>query len=156
MSKLYRPCVGLIIINHDKRVFVAERLDSPGNDWQMPQGGIDPGESVEDALWRELYEETGTGKNNAELIRIAPRTIRYDLPEHLQKKLWGGKYAGQEQTWAALRFTGQDSDINLEAHNPPEFRAWKWAHLHDTPDLIIPFKRETYNKVVAMFEDLVA
>ncbi|HRQ62087.1 MAG TPA: RNA pyrophosphohydrolase [Alphaproteobacteria bacterium] len=153
-EKLYRPCVGLILMNSARHVFIAERIDSPGGDWQMPQGGIDPGESVEDALWRELYEETGTDK--AEILRIAPETIRYDLPENLQKKLWGGKYAGQEQTWVALRFTGQDSDINLNAHTPPEFKAWRWARLQDTPDLIIPFKRETYKKVVALFEDLAA
>ncbi|MCD8497149.1 MAG: RNA pyrophosphohydrolase [Alphaproteobacteria bacterium] len=154
MSALYRPCVGLTIFNPDGKVFVGERIDSPGGDWQMPQGGIDPGESVEDALWRELYEEVGIDNNKAEVIRIASQTIRYDLPEHLQKKLWGGKYAGQEQTWVALRFTGADSDINLTAHNPPEFQAWQWVSLHKTPDLIIPFKRETYNKVVALFEDI--
>lgn len=152
MKKLYRPCVGLALFNALGQVFVAERIDSPGGDWQMPQGGIDPGETVEQALWRELYEETGT--NKAKIIRIAPQPIRYDLPEELQKKLWGGRYAGQEQTWVALRFTGEDSDINLNAHNPPEFRAWKWASLHETPDLIIPFKRETYKKVVALFEDI--
>jgi putative (di)nucleoside polyphosphate hydrolase len=153
MSALYRPCVGIALFNADNKVFVGERIDSPGGDWQMPQGGIDEGESVEDALWRELYEEAGTDK--AEILRIADTTIRYDLPEALQKKLWRGRYKGQEQTWVALRFTGQDSDINLEAHEPPEFRAWQWAEFRQTPDLIVPFKRETYRKVVSLFEDLV-
>lgn len=152
MSALYRPCVGIALFNMDGKVFVGERIDSPGH-WQMPQGGIDPGESVEQALWRELHEEVGT--NKAEILKIAETPLRYDLPEDLRQKLWRSRYQGQEQTWVALRFTGEESDINLNAHNPAEFRAWKWVDFQATPDLIIPFKRETYLKVVALFKGLI-
>lgn len=151
MTKLYRPCVGIALFNDQGRVFVGERIDGPGA-WQMPQGGIDEGESVEEALWRELYEEVGT--REAKVLKIADKTIRYDLPEHLQKKLWKGHYAGQEQTWVALRFTGKDSDINLNAHNPAEFQAWQWVDLDQTVDLIVPFKRDIYSKVIALFKDI--
>lgn len=150
-SPLYRPCVGLCLLNTNGKVFVGERIDTPGS-WQMPQGGIDPGEDIETAAFRELLEETGTDK--AEILQIAGQTIRYDLPPDLQKKLWRGKYAGQEQTWIALRFTGKDSDINLAAHTPAEFRAWQWVGLEETLPLIVPFKRETYLKVIALFQDL--
>lgn len=151
MTKLYRPCVGITLFNKQGQVFVGERIDGPGA-WQMPQGGIDEGESVEQALWRELYEEVGTDK--AEILKIADNAIRYDLPEHLQKKLWKGRYAGQEQTWVALRFTGNDSDINLQAHNPAEFQAWQWVDLEETVNLIVPFKKDIYREVIEMFKNL--
>ncbi|MCD8562548.1 MAG: RNA pyrophosphohydrolase [Alphaproteobacteria bacterium] len=151
MSDLYRPCVGIALFNPMGQVFVGERIDSPGH-WQMPQGGIDPGENVEQALWRELYEEVGTDK--AEILKIADTPLRYDLPDELRQKLWRSRYKGQEQTWVALRFTGKESDINLNAHDPAEFRAWKWADFHTVPELIIPFKRETYIKVVALFKGI--
>lgn len=148
-NALYRPCVGLAVFNARGEVFVGERIDTPGA-WQMPQGGIDPGEDIQSAALRELAEEIGTDK--AEILTIFPDTIRYDLPERLIQKLWNGKYRGQEQTWVALRFTGQDSDINLNAFDPPEFSAWQWVPLADTLARIVPFKRETYTKVIAMLE----
>lgn len=148
-EKLYRPCVGLCLFNAHGKVFVGERIDTPGS-WQMPQGGIDPGEDLTTAAFRELFEETGTDK--ADILKIADRTIRYDLPPDLQRKLWRGKYAGQDQHWIALRFTGEDSDINLTAHNPPEFSAWQWVNLADTVGLIVPFKRGVYRQVIEMFE----
>lgn len=150
-TDLYRPCVGIALFNNAGKVFVGERIDTPGA-WQMPQGGVDQGEEVEQTAMRELAEETGT--NKAEIIKIADRKIRYDLPEDLRKKLWNGKYKGQEQTWIAACFTGIDTDINLNAFNPPEFSAWQWAELKETVDLIVPFKRDIYTQIIDMFEDI--
>lgn len=147
----YRPCVGLAVFNKDGKVFVGARIDAPGG-WQMPQGGIDEGEDIIAAAFRELKEEIGTDK--VEIIRIAEQKIRYDVPMELSTKHWGGKYRGQEQTWVAFRFTGKDTDIRLDAHNPPEFDKWRWVPLADTVNLIVPFKRETYQKVIDLFKDI--
>ena len=148
---LYRPCVGIALFNREGKVFVGERIDMP-NAWQMPQGGIDDGESPEQSALRELHEEVGTTK--ADIIKVADKKIRYDLPDRLVKKLWNGKYRGQEQIWVALRFTGEDSDIALNAFDPPEFQAWQWAKLSETLDLIVPFKRDIYREVITMFSDI--
>lgn len=150
-SDLYRPCVGIVLYNKGGNVFIGERIDTPGA-WQMPQGGIDGDETIEQAAFRELYEEIGT--NNAEIISILPEKIRYDLPPDLREKLWGGMYKGQEQTWVAARFLGEDKDINLNMHTPPEFSRWQWVPLEKTIDLIVPFKRETYRRVINLFKDL--
>ncbi len=147
----FRPCVGITLFNADNHVFVGERIDSP-DAWQMPQGGIDEGEDIITAAFRELREEIGTDK--ADIIRIADKKIRYDVPFDLSTKHWGGKYRGQEQTWVAMRFTGNNSDINLNAHTPAEFKRWRWVPLSETVDLIVPFKRETYQKVVSLFCDI--
>jgi len=150
-NKIYRPCVGIALFNKDNHVFVGERIDTPGA-WQMPQGGIDEGEDIESAAMRELWEETGTDK--ADIIRVAGETIHYDLPSHLQNKLWNGIFAGQEQTWVAARFTGDDADINIRHFNPPEFSAWQWVALTKTIDLIVPFKRDVYQRVIGLFSDV--
>lgn len=147
----YRPCVGIALFGQAGHVFVGERIDTPGS-WQMPQGGIDPGEDVISAAFRELEEEVGT--NKADLIRVAERTIRYDVPMSLSTKHWGGKYRGQEQTWVALRFTGADADIRLDQHDVPEFSKWQWVPLSQAADLIVPFKRDTYLDVIKMFRDI--
>lgn len=151
-SLAYRPCVGIALFNAENKVLVGERIDNPGA-WQMPQGGIDPGEDIETAALRELGEEIGSCK--AQIIRIASEKIRYDLPDDLIARHWNSKYRGQEQTWVAARFMGVDADINLNAHNPAEFTHWQWVPLRETLDLIVPFKRETYAKVIALFEDLI-
>ncbi len=150
-APVYRPCVGMALFNNEGRVFVGERIDTPGA-WQMPQGGIDEGESVEAAAMRELAEEAGTDK--AEIFHISAETIRYDLPDFLRQKLWNGVFAGQEQTWVAARFTGEDRDIDLNSFNPPEFQRWQWVPLEETVDLIVPFKRDVYARVISMFSDL--
>lgn len=144
----YRPCVGIALFNADGKVLVGERIDSPGA-WQMPQGGIDEGEKLEDAAFREMEEEIGT--SNADILEIGEKKLRYDLPAHLLGKLWKNKYRGQEQVWIALTYKGKDEDINLNAHTPPEFQKWKWVDLDEILDLIVPFKKDTYKDVIEMF-----
>ena len=148
-NNLYRPCVGIALFNKQGLVFVGERIDTPGA-WQMPQGGIDRGEDILKAARRELREEIGTDK--IEIIKVAEQIIRYDLPDDMRQRLWGGKYAGQEQTWVAAKFLGDDADINLNAHKPAEFQKWKWIPLAQTIDLIVPFKRETYRQVIELMK----
>lgn len=149
----YRPCAGAMLVNEEGKIFVAKRIDTPGEAWQMPQGGIDKGEAPSVAVLRELKEETGTDK--AELLAESAEWRNYDLPDELIGKIWGGKYRGQSQKWFLLRFTGIDQDINIEAHNPPEFSDWKWAAIDDLEDLIVPFKRQLYADIVAEFRPLV-
>ena len=148
----YRPCVGIFLINNDKKIFVGERLDNPGS-WQMPQGGVNEGETFEEAAFREMREEVGTDK--AELIRISDKVYTYDLPHHLLGKLWQGKYKGQEQRWVALRFTGEEREITLYDGVHPEFMNYRWSSINEVCDNIVPFKRETYDQVLNEFKDLV-
>lgn len=157
MSELeYRPCVGVMLVNAQGRVFVGRRIDNKEGDWwQMPQGGVDEGEDLEEAALRELAEETGARAEHVSLIDRAKEPIRYDLPEELIGKLWGGKYRGQEQIWFLARFSGADEDIDLEAHDPPEFCDWKWVEPEQLPELIVPFKKRVYRSVVAEFRELV-
>ncbi len=147
----YRACAGIVLFNSAGKVFVGERIDTPGA-WQFPQGGIDDGESVEVAAFRELKEEVGT--DQAEIIRIAEQTICYDLPDTLIQSLWGAKYRGQEQSWVAMHFTGTDKDINLNSFDPPEFSAWEWVVLEEAVERIVPFKRAVYQQVIALFADI--
>ena len=150
----YRLCVGVALFNHENKVFVGERIDTPGA-WQMPQGGIDEGEDIERAAFREMQEEIGTDK--ADIIRVAEEKLRYDIPHEYGpegRNLWGGKYRGQEQTWIAMRFTGQDSDIDLNADDRPEFSDWQWIDLEKTIDLIVPFKRDVYAQLIELFKDI--
>lgn len=156
----YRPCVGITVINPEGLVWIGRRADAPGEEegrgewWQMPQGGIDPGEDPAGAALRELYEETGM-----HTVRILGETdgwLRYDLPEHLIGKAWGGRYRGQEQKWFAVRFLGDDSEIDIAppAGHKPEFSEWKWAPLSEVTSLIVPFKRDVYVHVVEAFKGL--
>ncbi|MEM9469664.1 MAG: RNA pyrophosphohydrolase [Pseudomonadota bacterium] len=151
---LYRPCVGIALFNQEGKVFLGERIDTPGA-WQMPQGGIDPDEDLEIAAFRELKEETGI--ENASIIKINDQKIRYETPPGLREKLqeiWGAPYIGQEQTWIAMRFHGQDKDINLESFEHPEFSAWQWCALEKTLDHIVPFKRDVYTQLIEAFKDI--
>jgi putative (di)nucleoside polyphosphate hydrolase len=147
----YRPCVGIMLIDRGGRVFVAQRIDNPGAAWQMPQGGIDEGESPRQAALRELHEETGTDK--AEILAESGNWLRYDLPAELVPRIWGGCYRGQEQKWFALRFLGNDADIDI-ATEIPEFSVWRWAEMAELPDIIVPFKRRIYQEVIAEFGHL--
>jgi putative (di)nucleoside polyphosphate hydrolase len=152
----YRPCVGVMLVNSDGHVFVGRRIDNrEGDFWQMPQGGIDKGEDLIGAAWRELHEETGVSEDHAVLIAQSKEELLYDLPEELMGKLWGGKYRGQRQYWVLARFTGQDADIDLEAHDPPEFCEWKWVAPGLLPELIVPFKKRVYRAVLEEFEALI-
>ncbi|HYE00197.1 MAG TPA: RNA pyrophosphohydrolase [Alphaproteobacteria bacterium] len=147
----YRPNVGLMLMNRAGLIFVARRADTP-DAWQMPQGGVDKGEDYRAAALRELQEEIGTDR--AEIVAESAGEYTYDLPEHLIGRIWGGKWRGQRQKWFLLRFTGQDSDIDLTKHDP-EFDAWKWVPLAEVPTLIVPFKRAIYDAVCAEFAPLV-
>ena len=147
----YRPCVGLFLLNRERQVFVGQRRDSALDAWQMPQGGIDPGEDPERAGFREMREEIGTDK--ALLLAESHVWRAYDLPPDLARRLWGGLYRGQTQKWLAFAFEGEDADIRLDAYHP-EFRAWRWADPDRLPSLIVPFKRDIYASVVAEFRSL--
>lgn len=152
----YRPCAGVMLANRQGRVFAAQRIDSKDiGAWQMPQGGIDPGEDIQAAALRELAEETGVSADLVDIIAAMPHPVRYDLPEELHGKLWGGKYRGQEQHWFLARFKGEDADIDINAHNPPEFCEWKWVDPEDLPGLIVSFKRDVYRAVVREFRELI-
>jgi putative (di)nucleoside polyphosphate hydrolase len=147
----YRPCVGIMLLNREGLVFVGKRIDQTVEGWQMPQGGIDAGENPRGAVMRELKEEIGTDK--AEIIGEMDNWLTYDLPAHLIGVAFHGRYRGQCQKWFALRFLGQDSDIDLTAHEP-EFAEWKWLTLEALPRLIVPFKRDTYRQVIEAFRNL--
>ncbi len=142
---LYRPCAGIALLNKDNHLFMGKRLDSSAEAWQMPQGGIDDGETPEQALWREMMEEIGT--THGQLEYTIPDWLYYDLPDALQGRLWGGAYKGQRQKWFIVRFTGHDSDINITTPHP-EFISWQWVAPEQVMDLIVPFKRDVYTIVL--------
>lgn len=148
MSELpYRPGVGVMLVNRDGLIFVGQRFDSTVEAWQMPQGGIDPGEEPWGAALRELGEETGVPAHLVEKIAETDDWLTYELPPELVGMIWKGRYRGQRQKWYALRFLGQDSDVNIATEHA-EFRAWKWADLATLAELIVPFKRQLYTDLV--------
>jgi putative (di)nucleoside polyphosphate hydrolase len=158
-DKKYRPCVGIMLINAQGLVFVGSRANktlrehvAQGHEWQMPQGGIDAGEDPYPAALRELAEETNV--TSVTLLAEASDWFTYDLPNDIAQEAWKGRYAGQTQKWFALRFTGDESEINILAPaggHKPEFDAWKWVPMADLPAMIIPFKRPVYERVVQEF-----
>lgn len=158
----YRPCVGIMLLNADGLVWVGRRILEPGSEasgsdsrWQMPQGGIDDGEDAYPAALRELYEETGI--RNVALLAEAPHWITYDLPEHLVGVAFKGRYRGQTQKWFALRFIGDEGEIAINpppGGHKPEFEAWAWREMDTLPDLIVPFKRQSYQQIVTFFRHL--
>ena len=160
----YRPCVGIMLLNRDGRVFVGRRrpkkpIDLPriGYEWQMPQGGIDPGEKPFQAALRELREETNVA--SVALLAESSDWLCYDLPEEYSRRSWKGRFQGQRQKWFAFRFEGNESEINIDEPAGgcrPEFDAWRWAGVDELCGLIIPFKRPVYEKVVDAFAPLAA
>lgn len=148
----YRPCVGVVLINSDGRIWAGQRIDNPVPAWQMPQGGIDKGEDHKDAALRELWEETGITADKVEILGKTENWVTYDLPPDLLGKVWKGKYRGQKQKWYLLRYLGQDADIIIDTEHP-EFSAWKWIGAEELVASIVPFKRAVYEDVVAQFAD---
>jgi len=144
----YRAGVGIMLLNRRGEVLVARRLDVPGEAWQMPQGGIDDGEEPREAALRELKEEIGT--DQAVIVAESKGWLRYDLPVEVIANARHPLKRGQRQKWFVMRFTGQDSDINLETAHP-EFNAWKWVAVDQLPHLIVSFKRQLYVDVLAEF-----
>ena len=150
----YRPCVGVMLLNRDGLIFAGQRIDNPADAWQMPQGGIDPGESPRQAALRELAEETGIAPDQVEVLRESAVWLPYDLPRSLVPRLWQGRYRGQTQRWFAMRFLGPDEAVNIQTETP-EFRTWAWMPHDELIGKIVSFKRDTYARVFDEFADLV-
>ncbi|MCP4393575.1 MAG: RNA pyrophosphohydrolase [Alphaproteobacteria bacterium] len=148
----YRKGVGIMLINDEGKVFVAQRIDTPGA-WQMPQGGVDNGEenNLHATVMRELEEEIGT--NKAEIIAESDEWFSYDLPVDVAKSIWNGKYRGQSQKWFLLRYKGTDEDINIETEIP-EFNDWKWMNFDDLLDTIVDFKKDIYKQITDHFRPM--
>ena len=143
-----------MLVNNQGRAFAGQRIDNHQDAWQMPQGGIDPGENPEDAAFRELWEETGVSKEKVSLIAQTGDWLNYDLPAELVPQIWGGRYRGQRQLWFLFRFEGSDADVSIEGDHP-EFREWAWLDVGSLPAKIVPFKREIYETVVSEFQPLI-
>ena len=139
-----RSGVGIVVLNKENKVFVAKRIDNPKNFWQMPQGGVDEGEDILKAAYRELEEETSI--KNVKLIKELDGTITYELPDRLLGLIWKGRYRGQKQKWFLMRFVGMDNEINIQTKHP-EFLEWKWVDLDKITDLVVDFKLHVYKEV---------
>lgn len=149
----YRPGVGVLLLNSKGKVFVGRRIDTTAEAWQLPQGGIDPGESPREAALRELEEETGV--TLVEIVGESRGWLSYDLPPDIAGKVWRGRFRGQRQKWFAMRFLGEDSDIDIATEHP-EFEDWRWVDLGEVPAQIVAFKRQLYDAILEEFKDLVA
>lgn len=146
----YRPAVGVMLLNAERKVWVGQRLDSTLEAWQMPQGGLEKGEEPLAGALRELEEETGIATSLVEIVARSKTELTYDLPADLVEKLWKGQWRGQRQTWFLARFVGTDADVDLQTKEP-EFRAWRWVEPAVLPSIIVPFKSELYEAVLVEF-----
>lgn len=151
----YRPCVGVVLTNPAGLIFAGQRLESDLPAWQMPQGGIDPGEKPKEAALRELREETGVTSDLVTYVDRTPGWLTYDLPPELIGTVWGGRFRGQRQKWFLYRFTGKDSDVRIDTAHP-EFSRWRWIEADEMIASIVPFKRSVYEQVVAAFRQHLA
>jgi putative (di)nucleoside polyphosphate hydrolase len=148
----YRPGVGALVFNRRGQVLVARRRDIASEAWQLPQGGVDTGEDIRDAVLREVTEELGTGR--LEVLTESHDWHTYDLPDELVGKAFKGRYRGQRQRWYALLFTGSDEEIDCAAVENPEFSEWKWATIEELPGMAVSFKRRVYEALVKEFKPL--
>ena len=147
-----RNGVGIIVLNKENKVFVAKRIDNPGNFWQMPQGGIDDGEDFLSAAYRELNEETSI--KNVELIKELNGTLTYELPKNLLGIIWKGKYKGQKQKWFLMRYLGKDEEINIKTKKP-EFSEWKWIEIEALTDVVVDFKLQIYEELKRKIQKII-
>ncbi|WP_017998735.1 RNA pyrophosphohydrolase [Paracoccus sp. N5] len=151
----YRPCAGVVLINPAGLVFAGQRIDNPTPAWQMPQGGIDAGETPRAAALRELVEETGVTTDLVDVLAETADWVTYDLPPELLGKVWKGKYGGQKQKWFAMRFLGPDEAVRIATEHP-EFDRWQWMRAADVLESIVPFKRDVYAQVLGEFREILA
>jgi len=149
----YRPCVGVMLVNRNGLIFAGQRRDSATSAWQMPQGGIDEGETPEAAALRELHEETGVSPDLATVETAIDHWLTYDLPHALVPSVWGGRYRGQKQRWFLMRFHGRDDQIDICRSSHAEFSAWRWIGAEELQDGIVSFKRDLYRRVIDAFRD---
>ena len=147
-----RDGVGIILLNQDDKVFVGKRRDNPVDKWQMPQGGVNEGEKLIDAMKRELEEETGI--KNIKILKEIDGWSEYELPENLLGKIWRGKYRGQKQKWFIVKFIGDEDEINLKT-SKPEFIEWKWLDIENLPGVIVEFKRKVYEDLLPKIRDTI-
>ena len=146
----YRDCVGVMLVNTDGYIFVGQRIDTDAQAWQMPQGGIDPGETPREAALRELREETGIAPHKVRVEAETRHWIKYDLPHDIVPRIWKGRFKGQQQKWFLVRFLGDDGDIDIDTDHP-EFSQWRWLDPSELPARIVPFKRAVYEAVLTEF-----
>ena len=144
--------VGIIVLNKENKVFVGKRKDNPINKWQMPQGGVDRGENLVNAMKRELKEETSI--RSIEILKELEGWTEYELPNYLLGKIWRGKYRGQKQKWFIVRFLGRDEEINLKTTHP-EFIEWQWLDIENLPSVIVHFKKKDYEKLLPVIKSFI-
>ena len=144
--------VGIIVLNKENKVFVGKRKDNPTNKWQMPQGGVDRGENLINAMKRELKEETSI--RSIEILKELEGWTEYELPDYLLEKIWRGKYRGQKQKWFIVRFLGKDEEINLKTTHP-EFIEWQWLDIENLPSVIVHFKKKVYEKLLPVIKSFI-